>query len=244
MKRLFLSLILQLFTIYLTGSSALSKVERVLDHYDIDSLTAMAQVIVKARIIKATDFKTADGDCFVWEVTVLSALKGEIKPGQMTRVAGLEEYSKGPGIENIKAKTTEAFSKGDIVYLFLVPRDAPQGYAKYRLTNADWKVIESGSRLVWENKVYSFGQYWAPGFNNSFGFVTMTRLTFPETTAIRETAFKKRVSVSLSWIDKLKKQKTNGRLTQKQRRKILQSRAAVLKKESAHSDYIPTLLGN
>ena len=53
-----------------------ARAARVLDHYDLDSLAAMAQLIVLAEVGDATDVRTRDGDCAVWDVKVLATLSG------------------------------------------------------------------------------------------------------------------------------------------------------------------------
>src|SRR4051812_2415540 len=157
---------------------------RVLDQYDVDSLSAMAKLIVKAEVGGATDVQTRDGNCAVWDVKVLSVLQGDIKPDSMIRVAGIEEYKKGP-VEGVD-KGFPRLSKGDVVYLFLLPKGARGGYAMYDLTDADWKVIESGARLVGKDGVHSFGQYFPPGPSAGPipGFVAMTEKTFPKAKAL------------------------------------------------------------
>src|SRR5688572_29852337 len=154
---------------------------RVLDQYDVDSLSAMAELIVKAELGQATDVQTRDGNCSLWDVKVLAVLHGDVRPESVIRVAGIEEYKKVPGIDGVD-KGFPRLSKGDVVYLFLIPKDARGGYAKYRLTDADWKVVESGARLVVKDRVHSFGQYFPPGPSAGPvpGFVVRTEETFPK----------------------------------------------------------------
>ncbi|MGB7158389.1 MAG: hypothetical protein WBD40_10020 [Tepidisphaeraceae bacterium] len=216
---------------------------RVLERYDVDSLSAMATLIVKAEVGEATDVHTRDGDCAVWDVTVLSALHGDAKPQSIIRVAGIEEYRKGPGIQGAE-KTFPRLSKGDIVYLFLIAKDARGGYAKYSLTDADWKVIESGARLVIKDSVYGFGQYSppAPSAGPVPGFVAMTDEAFPGAPVASVDAFEKQVAASLRYAAELRRKLSENALSENEKQTILRSRAAVLKRERARSDYIPWLI--
>src|SRR5689334_8931214 len=75
--------------------------ERVLETYDVDSLSAMAKLILKGGFGAPTDVHTRGGDCGVWDVKVLSALNGDVKPEAMIRVVGIEVYHKGPGIDRV-----------------------------------------------------------------------------------------------------------------------------------------------
>ena len=216
---------------------------RVLERYDVDSLSAMAQLIVKAEVGEATDVKTREGDCAVWDVTVLSVLHGDAEPRSTIRVTGIEEYRKGPGLGGAD-DSVRRLSKGDVVYLFLVPKDAREGYAKYRLTDADWKVIESGARLVVEDTVYAFGQYVPPGKSVGPvpGFVAMTDEAFPGAPVSSVKAFEKQVRASLRYVADLRRKLSAGALDEAEKKAILKSRAAVLKRERARSDYIPWLI--
>lgn len=216
---------------------------RVLDQYDVDSLSAMAQLIVKAEVGQATDVQTRDGNCAVWDVKVLSVLHGDIQPEALIRVAGIEEYRKGPGIEGVD-KGFPRLSKGDVVYLFLIPKDARGGYAKYRLTDADWKVIESGTRLVIKDRLHSFGQYFPPGPSAGPvpGFVAMTEKTFPKARALSMEEFEKQVQASLAFVTELRRKLAGNAFTEAEKRAVLAARSEVLKRELAHSDYIPWLI--
>ena len=218
---------------------------RVLAHYDVDSLSAMATLIVKAEVGAATDVHTPDGDCAVWDITILSALQGGAKPQSTIRVAGLEEYRMGPGIQGAE-KVFPRLSKGDIVYLFLVPKAAPGGYANYSLTDADWKVIESGTRLVVKDNVYGFGQYFPPGPSTGPvpGFVVMTDKTFPGAPVVSVDAFEKQVQQSLRYAAELRAKLSRNALGDAEKNAILQGRADVLTREWAHTDYIPWLLSD
>lgn len=176
---------------------------RVLSHYDVKSLCGMARLIVKAEIIDATDVQTPDGDCAVWNVKILSCIEGNASPQSVIRVAGIEEYKKGPGTAGVD-EGFPRLAKGDTVYLFLVPKDARIGYAKYALTNADWKVIESGARLTMNEKVFDFGQYFppAPSAGPVPGFVAVTEKTFPETTPLSVKEFEKQLQAALEGVRK------------------------------------------
>ena len=249
----------------LVWSAPRANAERILEHYDIDSLSALATLIVKAELGEPTDVKTPDGDFAVWDVTVLSRLQGDARVNTKIRVACIEEYRKGPGIEGNDGGV-ERLSAGDIVYLFLAPKDAPGGYAKYRATDADWKVVRSGARLVAGKKVYSFGQYWPKGGSSSLGFVAMTRETFPKAGDAQEDdddvlvpvteeqpagdvpihtveSFEKKVRASLKYVADLRRKLSGGQLKVAERKAILDSRAEVLKREWAKTDHIPQLLG-
>src|SRR5437899_1177347 len=84
-----------LLIVVLLGCPGRAHAARVLDQYDVDSLSAMATLIVKAEVGEATDVQTRDGDCAVWDVKVLTTLNGDIEPQTVIRVAGIEEYRKG-----------------------------------------------------------------------------------------------------------------------------------------------------
>lgn len=238
---------------------------RELDQYDIDSLSAMAKLIVKAEVGQATEVRTRDGDCAVWDVKVLATLHGDIAPQSVIRVAGIEEYRKGPGIEGAD-KDFKRLSQGDVVYLFLVPKGTRIGYAKYDLTDAGWKVIESGARLVTEDRVYAFGQYF-PGLPGTAektlpegraltagglvrvvsngpvpGFVTMTEETFPEARAVTVEEFEEQVTGSLAFVSELRRKLAENALPEAEQRAILDARAGILKGQLANRDYIPWLI--
>lgn len=231
----------------LAASARPASAAKVLDRYDVDSLVALAELIVRGEVGDATEVRTRDGDCTVAEIKVLSTLKGKSEPRSVLRVAGLEAYRKGPGIAGA-GKRFPRLSKGDVVYLFLVPRDAPMGYAMYRLTDADWKIIESGARLVVEDRVYAFGQYFPRGPGRSVGpvpgFVVMTEKTFPRAPVQSVATFEQHVARSIEFVAELKRKLADGSLSAAERRAILKARAAVLKKELARTDHIPRLLAD
>ena len=158
-------------------------------------------------------------------------------------MAGLEEYRKGPGIPGVD-KGYRRLSKGDVVYLFLVPKGTRGGYAKYDLTDAAWKAIESGVRLVVNDRVHSFGQYTPPdpSFGPVPGFVAMTAETFPDAPVLSAASFEKRVRASLAFVADLRGKLAAGALTDAERRAILDARPGVLKREMARTDYIPWLI--
>jgi hypothetical protein len=231
-----------LFVALLLAFAGHAHAERVLEKYDVDSLSAMAKLIVKVEIGDATDVHTRDGDCAVWNVKVLVTLHGDIEPESTIRVAGIEEYHKGPGIEGVD-KGYPRLSMGDVVYLFLLPKGARGGYAKYDLTDADWKVIESGACLAGNDGVHSFGQYWPPGLRvTSAGFVAMTAETFPKAQVLSVEEFEKKVRTSLAFASDLRSKLAANALTEAQIRAVLAGRAEVLKRELARSDYIPWLI--
>lgn len=216
--------------------------ERVLEKYDIDSLSAMAKLIVKAEVGAATDVHTRDGDCSVWDVKVVSTLHGDVKPESMIRVAGIEVYHKGPGIVGVD-KGYPRLSKGDVVYLFLLRKGDRGGYAMYDLTDADWKVIESGACIVVNDRVHSFAQYWPPGLRmTSAGFVAMTAETFPKAPVLSVEEFEKKVQASLAFASELRRKLAANALIEAEKRAVLAGRAEVLKRELARSDYIPWLI--
>jgi hypothetical protein len=203
----------------------------------------MAKLIVKAEVGEATDVQTRDGNCAVWDVKVLSVLNGDVQPESVIRVAGIEEYKKGPGIEGV-GKGYPRLSKGDVVYLFLLRKGDRGGYAKYDLTDADWKVIESGARLVGKDGVHSFGQYFPPGpsMGPVPGFVAMTEKTFPKSQVLSVEEFEKQVHKSLGFVSDLRTKLAANALTEADKREVLAKRREVLKRESARSDYIPWLI--
>ncbi len=230
-----------LATFFSAGAAA----ERQLDKYDIESLCALSGLIVRGELGAATEVQTRDGDCAVWEVTVLSVLHGEARPGAVIRVAGVEEYRKGPGIGRTQA--IRRLAKGDVVYLFLAPKKAPIGYAKYSLTDADWKVVESGARLVAEDRVHAFAQYRArtePGqlVTGSQGFVAMTEQAFPGSPIPSAETFEKQVRDSLRFVAELRRKLSENKLGEPEKNAILEARPAVLKEQWAHTDYIPYLI--
>lgn len=234
----YLSLLIALMFIYASGAYA----ARDLDGYDLDSLSALAGAIVKVEIDKATPVKTRDGDCAVWDVKVLATLHGDVKPQSTIRVVGIEEYRKGPGTGGAQREFPQ-LSKGDIVYLFLAPKGARIGYAMYDLTDADWKVIESGARLVINDRVYAFGQYVPPPPSlGSVGFVALTEQTSPAAPVLAVDTFEKQVLASLEFVRELRDRLSTTGLTKAERNAILDARPAVLKRDSAHTDYIPNLI--
>jgi hypothetical protein len=220
-----------------------ARAARVLRQYDIDSLCAMAELIVKVEVGQATDVQTRDGDCAVWEVKVLSTLNGNVAPQTVIRVAGIEEYRKGPGISG-GGKGFQRLSKGDVAYLFLLARDSPGGYAKYHLTDAEWKVIESGARLVTRDRVYGFAQYFppAPSAGPGPGFVTRTENLFPGAPVVSVEAFEERVRTSLQYVRELRRKVSENALSETEKQQVLRGRREVLQREQAHSDYIPRLI--
>jgi len=202
----------------------------------------MAKLIVKAELGGATDIHTRDGDCAVWDVKVLSTLHGDAEPQSMIRVAGIEVYHKGPGIEGVE-KGYPRLSKGDVVYLFLLRKGDRGGYAMYDLTDANWKVIESGACLVAKDGVHSFKQYWPPGLRmSSAGFVAMTAKTFPTAPVPSVEEFEKHVRTSLEFASDLRSKLAANALTEADKRAVLAKRAEVLKRELAGDDYIPWLI--
>ena len=260
------------FSILLFTSPSSARAERVLEHYDTDSLCALANLIVKAEIGLPTKVKTLDGDCAVWDVSVISSLQGDVKAGTSIRVTGIGEYRKGADVAGDE-KRVQQLSGREVVYLFLVPKDAPGGYAKYRSTDADWKVVPSGVRLVSEKQVYSFSQFWPRGSNSSLGYVAMTGEAFEgaedseaeveaeaeglskqalepihaervtgDIPVLSVEAFEDKVKTSLKYVTDLRQKLAGGRLDAEQRKAIQKSRAEVLRKEQAQDDHIAELL--
>jgi hypothetical protein len=198
----------------------------VLAHYDVDSLCAMEELVVRAEAGDPMPRHTPDGDCVVYDVKVLSTLKGTaVQSGQTIRVAGLDVYKRAPGIAGAP-DSWSPIRKGDIVYLFLVPKQANIGYSKYRLVDADWKVIESGARLVVGDRVYTFGQYFPndpPPWPNETpkadgpssqpfegyvvgGFVAMTPKTFGYAPIQSVDSFEQRTSKAVAFVADLNRQ--------------------------------------
>ena len=249
----------------LVCSLSSARAERVLEHYDVDSLSALATLIVKAEVGLPERVSTSDGECAIWDAKVISRLYGDkVEPGTVLRVVGIEEYRKSPGVVPVDAGFPE-LSGGDVVYLFLAPKDAPGGYAKYRLTDAEWKVIPSGLRLVSGKNVHAFRQYLPTGGNFSLGYVAMTPEVFvlpkgEERKSIRHfqspwekfvgevpvwtvEAFERKVAASLKFVADLRRKMSEGRLAAEEREEILKSREEVLNREWATDDHIPDLLG-
>lgn len=214
---------------------------RVLDHYDLDSLCALAPLIVQTRVGDPTAVQTRDGNCTLFDVTVLSTFQGDTKPQSVLRVAGLDVYHKGPGLPGVADKTRPRISTGDVVYLFLVPKGTRMGYAMYDLSGADWKVIESGARLVSNDHVYAFGQPSGIGAMGS-GFTAMTPTTFPGAPVPTIEAFEQRLRKSIDFVRDLRRKLTDRTLTPAEREAILKTRGDVLRSELARTDHIPTLI--
>ena len=252
-------------SVLLVCSLSSARAERVLEHYDVDSLSALATLIVKAEVGLPERVSTSDGECAIWDAKVISRLHGDkVEPGMVIRVVGIEEYRKSPGVVPVDASFPE-LGGGDVVYLFLVPKDAPGGYAKYRLTDAEWKVIPSGLRLVSGKNVHAFRQYLPTGGNFSLGYVAMTPEVFvlpkgEERKSIRHfqspwekfvgevpvwtvEAFERKVAASLKFVADLRRKMSEGRLAAEEREEILKSREEVLNREWATDDHIPDLLG-
>ena len=252
-------------SVLLVCSLSSARAERVLEHYDVDSLSALATLIVKAEVGLPERVSTSDGECAIWDAKVISRLHGDkVEPGMVIRVVGIEEYRKSPGVVPVDAGFPE-LGGGDVVYLFLVPKDAPGGYAKYRLTDAEWKVIPSGLRLVSGKNVHAFRQYLPTGGNFSLGYVAMTPEVFTlskdnERKSVRTfqfpwenftgevpvrtvEAFERKVAASLEFVADLRRKMSEGRLVAGEREEILKSREEVLIREWATDDHIPDLLG-
>jgi hypothetical protein len=236
-------------SLVIAGLAGRASAARVLSQYDADSLCALSDLVVKAEVGEMRDVRTRDGDCAVTTVTVLSVLKGDAKVGAEIRVAGVEEYKKAPGLEGVGEDRYPRLSKGDVVYLFLATKDAPQGYAKYRLTDADWKVVESGARLVVKDRVLGFRQYF-PELSAAVravagpipGFVAATERTFPKAPVQSVEEFERRVKESAGFIDDLRRRIAAGDLTAAERADLLRSRHAVLKREQAAPDHLPRFI--
>ena len=177
-------------------SSALAEIVR--PHFDFDSLVVQSDAIIQARIRTSVPWKTVDGDCTIFTVEVLKAVKGPPKVGDLIKVAGLDVYHRAPGITGVP-DSWEPLQKGDVVYLFLTSTGVNSGQASYRLTDAKWDVISSGVRLVVGDEVYAFGQHF-PNMSRSerppepHGLVAMTGKTFPHASIVTEQILIKRLS--------------------------------------------------
>jgi hypothetical protein len=69
-----------------------ARAERVLQHYDLDSLVFLSTAIVRVEVGDSQPFKTADGDCVVQSVKVLDVFSGPIKAGASVKVTGLDRF--------------------------------------------------------------------------------------------------------------------------------------------------------
>lgn len=226
----------------------------MLDHYDTDSLTYLSEAIVRAMVGAAEQVRTADGDCAVHEIEVLSVFKGPLKPGQAFRVTGLDVYRRAPGIAGAP-DSRDLIGKGDVVYLFLVPK-GKMGYAMYRLTDADWTVIESGCRLVADGRVYVFAQPHRArdmaalgGTRQSAdtgGFMAMTHATFPGAPVPEAAAFDERLRGSIEHVASLAPLLDEHAPPEPGRSdeyvKLLLERSDVLRRERAITDKVGELI--
>jgi hypothetical protein len=185
--------------------------ERVLSQYDEDSLVYLSTAVVRAQVGAPHRFDTADGSCTVYDVKVLDSYKGPLQPSSSARVTGLDFFHHAPGIKGA-APSWNPIGTGDVVYLFLAPNNGKSGYAMYRLTNADWVVIESGVRLLFADQVYSFFQYsllWPPPEKPRpdqpvyGGFVAMTPTVRPGSLVLSRQDFERRLTQSNGVIEKI-----------------------------------------
>ncbi len=229
----------------LLALSVSARAERVLDHYDLDSLAYLSDTIVRAQVGDSQPVSTADGNCIIYDIKVLATFKGGVKVDQTFHVAGLDPFHRAPGI----AGTPDSWNlpqKGDQLYLFLVPV-GKTGYAMYELTNADWTILESGARLLDNDHVYAFSQYSAEKFSTDplkkplrapSGFVAMTNTTYPGAQILTQKAFEVALNESLQnavqctklLAAELTPQTIGAGI------KFLQARPAKLKAEMATSD--------
>jgi hypothetical protein len=106
---------------------------RVLDHFGVDSLVYLSEIIVRAKVGTSQKAEILDGNCQVYEVETLNVLKGAVRVGETFSVAGLDEYRRAPGIADVP-DSWDPIKQGDVVYLFLRANDGKRGYSKYLLT--------------------------------------------------------------------------------------------------------------
>lgn len=243
MKRFF---IIPALVLAVLASAA--RAERSLEHYDLDSLAYLSEAVVRVEVGDSEPFKTADGDCLVHTVKAIEVFNGSVKVGASFRVTGLDVFHRAPGMAD-HADSWNPIQKGDAAYLFLVPI-GKAGYAKYRLTNADWTVIESGARLLEGGRVYAFGQYFprvglgeqvlrAPG-----GLVAMTNTAFPGAPVVTRQVFEASLKQSQQTVVQMNQllaaevtPQTGDALV-----KLLRARSDLLKKEMATSDALGSRL--
>lgn len=225
---------------------AVADAARVRNHYDVDSLVQLSEAIVKGEVGEGTAFKTRDGDCTVYQVKVLKSFKGKLAAEATIRVAGLDEYHYATGIEG-RAETTGHVGKGDVVYLFLTPTSTNRGYAMYRLTDAQWTVIESGVRMVAGQHVYAFGQ---GEVQRRVGNTTMTYFSAelrartpdenPGLILLTVEQFEQRVAGSQRWLEEIAPV-LNGTAAEEripQYTALLREREQVLKQERGGDDMV------
>jgi hypothetical protein len=120
----------------------------------------------------------------------------------------------------------------------------------YRLTNADWTVIESGARLQDGDKVYAFGQYFArsdaaaPMRRFFSGMVAMTDATFPGAPVLARKAFEDRLKETDRTLTRVNQLLAAPPTAENDTEifKLLQSRAELLKAEMAANDTLGSKL--
>jgi hypothetical protein len=218
-----------------------ARAARVLQHYDLDSLVDQSKAVVRAELGDPRPFKTADGDYVVQTATVLDAILGPAVAGTQIRFVGLDWVHQAPGLAG-RGDSWEPLAKGDVVYLFLAPNDA-----RCPPINADWKVIESGVRLVSGGKVYAFGQRFGinaepnmpTGLRGApYGFVAMTAVTFPAVPVETQREFDvhlRHAQQAAAQVNTLLATNPSPALTT-QMIALLRSRAAMVVKEGAKDD--------
>ena len=114
----------------------------------------------------------------------------------------------------------------------------------YRLTNADWTVIESGARLVSGGNVYPFGQLFGGpdtprgSWAAPSGFVAMTAVTFPKVPLESLRVFEaqlRRSQQTVSQVNAILASKPTP-VSTTQTTALLRSRAAMVVKDGARDD--------
>jgi hypothetical protein len=190
-----------------------------LDRYSVEELGRRAELVVRAEVGDSTPWHTRDGDCLVHEVRVLATFAGKVAAGDTIRVAGLDEYRSAVfDAEKGRPKAFAPLVRGDVAYLFMVPRGAREGYSMYDLTDAGWKVIESGVRLAAEGHIYDYAQYTPPPphVGPVRGFVRVTPQTLPEAPAAESVdAFEQHLRITLERVGAREAAPTTGPSTRR-----------------------------
>jgi hypothetical protein len=98
-----------------------ARADRVLQHYDVDSLAFLSAAIVRAEVGESRPFNTPYGNCRVHNVRVVDVFKGSVAVGSSLRVTGLDVFQRAPGIVN-RLDSWSPIGKGDKVHLFLTAK--------------------------------------------------------------------------------------------------------------------------
>jgi hypothetical protein len=165
----------------------------------------MSTRILRAQVGPAETVHTPDGDSVIHTLTPLGIFKTDAPVGAPLRVTGLDGYHR-PG----NAAGWVPLQRGDIVYLFLVPRDKAR-YTKDQKSGADAAVLESGVRLLLEGDVYAFGQYiprperapGPPARIPAAGFVTMLPDLFPGAPLHSQASFEEQLQSAMKTSEKI-----------------------------------------